>query len=896
MDKIIFLIAVLCPLWLFSASAGAAEQNKPPSGGRVILDLRSDTDDGHEITLEEQAEAVMEVGRYFDEKYPGEAINGDLTEDVRRFFPSLKGQEVYDREMLVRDAVKFYRYFNKQYNEIKAALLLPEDPPLVLDEQDYEKPYTGEYIDSPDLVVIKDFKRVVSYSSEPRDFEAYEAKRQRELASQANKSSPIDQLADVFSKLELKKFLFYGIIYEDPLTKGAGNGAWVEKDGAKLRLISTWATVNGQREIRGALHFSLPPGEALALLGKNRPQLSFAGENLAGTEAFMPLPRRVVLGGKEYSGLSGNFALPLVFKLKNPDEPLVVAARAEVSLCTDDGCRRVVFEPELKLESGFGYRSTVDNFITQSFNALPQDKRDEAEIMSLSADKNEDGLPELRLRLKTRVSPQDIDVMIDDDALAFLPPRISVTDDYVDVFLTAADKDAVLLGRTFALLVRLGDYAGIKTRLTAAEAPWLELVEIRLTAAMLLAAFVGGLLLNFMPCVFPVLALKLMSVSGYGSSSPAEVRRSFLYTVLGIFSAFAMLIVLLAALKAAGVALGWGIQFQNGWFLALMLFVLTLFAAQVMGLCTLAAPQWLQRLGIASGSGAFRAWFAGVATVLLSTPCTAPYLATAAGFALTGTNVEMTVVLTVIACGLALPYLLVWAFPSLAVLLPKPGKWMLHVQRFMLWLLLATILWLLSILYAQISGWAVFRQCLYLLSFLFLLAYRRKVAEILAAMRLEKEVKAAVEKLLSRISFILCWLLLLLSLWDVNRQFNRAPLPAQPAAAQIMTGQKIDDTRINALLDSGKSVLVSIDADWCLTCRYNEAVVLDNPLIKELLMRRNVEVITLDWTRDNPEILSFMSRYGRKGVPFYVLFTPRVRGGIVLPELLSPSKLRSVVI
>lgn len=170
--------------------------------------------------------------------------------------------------MLVRDAVKFYRYFNKQYNEIKAALLLPEDPPLVLDEQDYEKPYTGEYIDSPDLVVIKDFKRVVSYSSEPRDFEAYEAKRQRELASQADKSSPIDQLADVFSKLELKKFLFYGTIYEDPLTKGAGNGAWVEKDGAKLRLISAWATVNGQREIRGALHFSLSPGESLALLGK----------------------------------------------------------------------------------------------------------------------------------------------------------------------------------------------------------------------------------------------------------------------------------------------------------------------------------------------------------------------------------------------------------------------------------------------------------------------------------------------------------------------------------------------------------------------------------------------------------------------------------------------------
>ena len=100
MDKIIFLIAVLCPLWLFSASAGAAEQNKPPSGGRVILDLRSDADDGHEITLEEQAEAVMEVGRYFDEKYPGEAINGDLTEDVRRFFPSLKGQEVYDLSLI----------------------------------------------------------------------------------------------------------------------------------------------------------------------------------------------------------------------------------------------------------------------------------------------------------------------------------------------------------------------------------------------------------------------------------------------------------------------------------------------------------------------------------------------------------------------------------------------------------------------------------------------------------------------------------------------------------------------------------------------------------------------------------------------------------------------------
>ena len=210
------------------------------SASNVTLALETQDYEVREISVGEQIKSVMELGKYFDERYPDNAINGDLSEDVRAMFPSLKGNEVYEREQTIRDGVKFYRLFKSVYQQVLDSIWVPEDPPLVLAEEDYEKNDDMPYIDSPDTVVISDFKKVISYSYEAKDAKAYQEKFRREQMAKEDRSAPIEKMKDMFVRLELKKLFLYGDKIKDPLTNNAGNGAWVknEEQGVFARLIT----------------------------------------------------------------------------------------------------------------------------------------------------------------------------------------------------------------------------------------------------------------------------------------------------------------------------------------------------------------------------------------------------------------------------------------------------------------------------------------------------------------------------------------------------------------------------------------------------------------------------------------------------------------------------------
>lgn len=886
MKKFIGLIALLGILFLPQAA-----RTEEAAGGKVILDLQPD-EDTHEIGMGEQIGSVLEVGRYFDRNYPGEAINEDFSEDVQRFFPGLSGNALDDRVELIRDSVKFYRYFYSTYEKIKSTFLTPEEPPLVLPEKDYEKPYAGEYIESPDLVVVNDFTKVVSYSSDAKDYKAYEEKKRQEIIAEAAKDTPVKKIRDMLAKLEPGKFLFYGTLYEDPLTKGAGNGRWDEQNGVKVRLASAYAAVNDLSEMAAVVHINLPQDEIVELMGENKPFVNLESSNLSGWSVFLPIPRRIDLGGREYLGQSGNFAIPLLLKIKDKSQSLKVNAEIRLNICNEKGCRAETFNPELSVNSGFGYASTASNFINQSFATLPKMASEKLKIQSLWEGETPDGGKELRLRLKTSGMPADLDVLVEnEEGIRFDVPKISVKDDFADIFLKAKDKDAVLQGKIFTLIVKLSDYEALKVTLSAETVPLFEIWETKLTVGLLLAAVMGGLLLNFMPCVFPVLALKLMSVLGFGGLRPNQVRKNFLYSILGIWTAFAVLTGILAGLKALGYALGWGMQFQNGWFLVLMLFVIVLFMAQIAGIYELKIPETLGRPAKPkNGGNDFVYWFSGAATVVLATPCTAPYLATAVGFALSGGYQDLAAVMAAVALGLSLPYLLTAVFPGIVLMLPKPGKWMKKVEQLMLFLLLLTAGWLLSIVYAQTSGGVMWRLVAYLCVFFILLAFRREVLNKIAAEREDADIKGKTERLMRRILGTAAAVLVLIAVWDVNRQFEDvdsiAAEPGRPA---------IDYEEIAGLVDAGRTVIVDIDAEWCLTCRFNDYTVFRTPVISELIKDYQVVVIKVNWTRYNPEILDFMARFGRKGVPFYVIFNKKVPGGMVLPEVLTEKDFRKVL-
>ena len=273
----------------------------------------------------------------------------------------------------------------------------------------------------------------------------------------------------------------------------------------------------------------------------------------------------------------------------------------------------------------------------------------------------------------------------------------------------------------------------------------------------------------------------------------------------------------------------------------------------------------------------------------MSTPCTAPYLGTAVGFALAGTTVDIFAIFAGVATGLSLPYVLFWLFPHLAGILPPPGSWMQKVNGFMLLMLFLTIVWLLHIVNAQTNGWFVFRLAMYGILFWFLLWLRYlSLTADLSTLPAETGQKAA--RLLASI-FAGASLLL----------FAGAVADGHFAAERRLN--KIEETRlsstgdkeIESYLKKGKTVLVTVGADWCLTCRYNDIMVFANPAVINNIKSRGVVVLNIDWTIRNADTLRFMKKYGRSGLPFYILFTPLVPDGLILPEILTERELNLLI-
>jgi len=218
---------------------------------------------------------------------------------------------------------------------------------------------------------------------------------------------------------------------------------------------------------------------------------------------------------------------------------------------------------------------------------------------------------------------------------------------------------------------------------------------------ILAVAVLGGLILNLMPCVLPVLSIKLLSVVKHGGGKKRAVRLNFLATSAGILAAFLGLAGILVGLKAGGAAVGWGIQFQQPWFLVAMIIVLTLFASNLWGFFEFRLPAWVGKLSDHPSHGLGGHFLSGAFTMLLSTPCSAPFLGTAIGFALARGPGEIFAIFTALGLGLAIPYLFIAAAPGMATRLPRPGPWMEKLRHVLGYALAATVLWLLMVLYSQ---------------------------------------------------------------------------------------------------------------------------------------------------------------------------------------------------
>ncbi len=380
-------------------------------------------------------------------------------------------------------------------------------------------------------------------------------------------------------------------------------------------------------------------------------------------------------------------------------------------------------------------------------------------------------------------------------------------------------------------------------------------------AWILLLGFVGGLILNAMPCVLPVLSLKVFGLVRSAGAGRSHVVVGALATALGILGSFWGLAGAAAVARAAGQAVGWGIQFQEPAFVALLAIIVILFCLNLWGLFEISLPGRLARAADAAqgGEGIAGHFASGLFATLMATPCSAPFLGTAVGFALSQPTAVVFAVFTAVGLGMALPYLVLAAAPGAARLLPRPGAWMDQLKVVMGFLLAGAAIWLFYVLASQVSHerLALLQLGLLLLA---LFAWMRHRSFGRAGTRW-----VAALGMLAAAGF---------TLW-IAAGAQPAPAVASGAPARkLIAWVPWSRAEAESLAGEGRLVFVDVTADWCFTCKVNERLVLETPEVAAAFERHGVIAMKADWTNRNDEIARFLTDFGRSGIPFYLLYRP----------------------
>ena len=381
----------------------------------------------------------------------------------------------------------------------------------------------------------------------------------------------------------------------------------------------------------------------------------------------------------------------------------------------------------------------------------------------------------------------------------------------------------------------------------------------------ILISLIAGLILNVMPCVFPVLSIKLMSVF---SSEKHNTRVSFITTALGIITSFVLLGLIFLFLQYFNMSIAWGMQFQNSYFLIFITLVMFLFMMNMFGQFEIILPSQLNNLSILDNSNNkyLKDFFNGFFATLMATPCSAPFVGTAITAAFTQSYAIGISIFLFMGIGMSLPYLIIASFPKLINFLPKPGKWMVYIKYILGFLLLATVLWLLNIL----SNFFNIYFLTLLIIFFLVLSYRQKIS-------FQRNV----------VTILVLFFIFSLSSFKVFQQ-------------NIIIDNEKDwlnffDVEIDQLIKNKELVFLDITADWCATCQFNKLNVLNSDKVIQLFKDKKVTLVKADWTRPNPKINIFLEKYDRFGIPFNAFFSNNFPEGLLLSELLSEKEIVKVI-
>ena len=382
---------------------------------------------------------------------------------------------------------------------------------------------------------------------------------------------------------------------------------------------------------------------------------------------------------------------------------------------------------------------------------------------------------------------------------------------------------------------------------------------------LVIFAFIGGLILNIMPCVFPILSIKILRFVEYSENSSNQTYKFGLFYTLGVVLSFLVIALTLVALKSTGEVIGWGFQLQYPLIIAILFYLFV--ALGFLFMSNLILGSQLGQLSVVAQvkNESLESFLTGILAVIVASPCTAPFMGSAIGFALLQPSINSIFIFLSLGLGFALPYLILSIKPSLLSFLPKPGAWMETFKQFMAFPMWASALWLLWVLSGQVDSDTVILVL---------------IGGLLVSLSLW-----LIEKNNTEMQFIkwtvraTAFLIILIAIWILPTSYSELNQEKQLETSyseELLTKYREDN----------QIIFLNFTADWCITCKVNERVALNSEKVRNLIIQKNIKYMEADWTRKNESIAKKLEEFGRSGVPLYLLYPPNGEPRI-LPEILT---------
>ena len=671
----------------------------------------------------------------------------------------------------------------------------------------------------------------------------------------------------------LFKFFIYTILYSLVSTNSmAISSDWSVSETSKLRLISPYSQNDGKNLLIG-LEYEMEPG--WKTYWKSPGDGGFAqsiswqnSTNIKNVNILWPTPVEFEILGLTSLGYQNDIIFPLEIELEDELQNTFLNLHVTFLICKDV-C--IPGDATVFLEIPFGEKKITENYfdLEKALSLLPEEDLNSSYINEISLktfSDNQNSVIQLQFESdKSFYNPKiflhsPFGLPVVKNSINYSSNNKKITTDFrFDRKLISENKFPleVILKDKNHNFVQVLDVQMVDQSLN---------LEINRTYIYyVLISLIAGLILNVMPCVFPVLSIKLMSVF---SSDKYNTRVSFITTAFGIITSFVLLGLIFLFLQYFNMSIAWGMQFQNPYFLIFITLVIFLFMMNMFGQFEIILPSKLNNLSILGNSNNkyLKDFFNGFFATLMATPCSAPFVGTAITAAFTQSYAIGMSIFLFMGVGMSLPYLLIASFPKLMNFLPKPGKWMVYVKYILGFLLLATVLWLVNILANFFNSYYL----ILLIIFFVVLSYRQKIP-------FQRNIVT---------------ILVLFTMFSSSslKLFQQ----------NIIIDNEEDwlnffDVEVDQLIENDQLVFLDITADWCATCQFNKLNVLNSASVIQLFKDNKVSLVRADWTRPNSKINIFLEKYDRFGIPFNAFYSNNFPEGLLLSELLSEKEIVKVI-